>query len=277
MDAPFHDLRPARFGWLCVTGAVAANVALLTHTGPLLELPTYPLVWLARHLSADVQLSALLHYLASTWTRLFWLVGVLIWGICGLRPGDLGLKRGQWKTGLKTTLILALIIEALLAGVAWVGEGRLRWNPLGRQLSWGSWLALGMYYFLGVALFEELFYRGFLVPQMAHLFQKRFPRRGLLGAVLLSQALFALSHLPHYGMPFPKPVGLLILWFSGVILAWGWLRTGNLFIVIGWHGLMDWPIHLVATPANVPEGVTYLVGLVLLIGWPWLRPKRRDG
>ncbi|WP_457631282.1 hypothetical protein, partial [Oceanithermus sp.] len=57
------------------------------------------------------------------------------------------------------------------------------------------------------------------------------------------------------------------------VLAWMWLRTGNLFIAVGWHGLMDFPIHLVTAPQNVPEGITFLVGVLLLAGWPWLRRR----
>uniref|UniRef100_UPI00257AA639 CPBP family intramembrane glutamic endopeptidase n=1 Tax=Oceanithermus sp. TaxID=2268145 RepID=UPI00257AA639 len=86
--------------------------------------------------------------------------------------------------------------------------------------------------------------------------------------VLVSQLFFALSHLPHYSLPFPVPVGLAVLWFTGVLLALMWLRTGNLLMAVGWHGLMDLPYHLTAAPAGWPAGVTYLVGLLLLAVWP---------
>ncbi len=266
------EARRARYGLLCVLVAFALNIGFLISSLPIETLPTYPLVRLARYFEPlDANLGATLHFLASTWGRLIWLVVIFGWAICGLRAKDIGIRWGQWKEGVVVTLVMWVIIEGVLVGSVLVLKRPLSWHPLWNRLTPAAIAANVVYYFLGVALFEEVFYRGFMVPQFFHAFQERFPKRSQVMAVLTSQLLFALSHIPHYPMPLPMPVGLGILWLSGVVLAWMWLRTGNLFIVIGWHGLMDFPIHLVAAPQNVPEGITFLVGVLLLAGWPFVK------
>ena len=264
------EAKRARYGLLCVLVAFAFNIGFLISSSPIETLPAYPLVRLARYFDLlDANLGAALHFLASTWGRLIWLVVIFGWAICGLRARDMGIRWSQWKEGVVVTLVMWVVIEGVLAGSVWVLGRRLTWDPLWARLTPAAIVANVVYYFLGVALFEEVFYRGFMVPQFFHVFHERFPKWSRVMAVLTSQLLFALSHIPHYPMPFPKPVGLGILWLTGIVLAWMWLRTGNLFIVVGWHGLMDFPLHLVKTPQNVPEGITYLVGVLLLLaGWP---------
>ena len=269
-----HGTRRARFGLACVAAALVLNYALLTSAGPLAALPAWPLVRLAQQLEpADPNLAAMLHYLAATWGRLVWLVVGLGWAVCGLRARDLGLRWSGWKEALRATLALWAASEATLAAAsAW--QGGLEWNPLFHRLSPAATAAGAVYYVFGVALFEETFYRGLLVPQFFHFFRARFPGRAPALAVLVSQLFFAFSHLPHYSLPFPVLVGLAVLWFTGVLLALMWLRTGNLLMAVGWHGLMDLPYHLTAAPAGWPEGVTYLVGLLLLAVWPRAAARR---
>ena len=268
------ETRRARYGLLCVLVAFALNIGFLISSLPIETLPTYPLVRLARYFEPlDANLGAALHFLASTWGRLIWLVVILGWAICGLRAKDIGIRWSQWKEGVVVTLAMWVSIEGVLAGSVLVLKQPLSWNPLWHRLTPAAIVATIVYYFSGVALLEEVFYRGYMVPQIFHAIQEHFPKRSQVLAVLVSQVLFALSHIPHYSMPLPMPVGLGILWLSGVVLAWMWLRTGNLFIAVGWHGLMDFPIHLVTAPQNVPEGITFLVGVLLLAGWPWLRRR----
>ncbi|MBO8173990.1 MAG: CPBP family intramembrane metalloprotease [Thermococcus sp.] len=265
------EVKYARYGMSCVLIAFALNIGFLISPFPIETLPTYPLVLLARYFEPlDAPLSATLHFLAFTWGRFIWLIVIFVGAICGLRAKDVGIRWSQWKKGVLVTLIMWMIIEVMLVGSVLLLKRPLSWNPLWGKLTPAAVTAIVIYYFLGVALFEEVFYRGFMVPQFFHAFQNRFSKQSLVLAVLVSQLLFALSHIPHYQMPFPLPIGLGILWLSGVLLAWMWLRTGNLVIAIGWHGLMDFPLHLVAAPPNVPEGITFLVGILLLIVWPFL-------
>ncbi len=266
------ESRHARYGLICVLIAFVINMGFLSSSWPLETIPTYPLVRLAQSIDPlDANLGAVLHFLASTWGRFIWLVVIFGWAICGLRAGDMGIRWRQWKEGLVVTLGMWALIEGTLASLVVAMGGSLSWNPLWAQLTPAAIGATAIYYFLGVALFEEVFYRGFMTPQFFHAFQERFPKRSHILAVLLSQLFFAFSHIPHYQMPFPMPIGLGILWLTGIVFAWLWLRTGNLFIVVGWHGLMDFPLHLVVPPKNAPEGITYLVGILLLIGWPFVK------
>ena len=279
MDA-LLSTRRLRTGLLGVLVLFGLNLAMLVYTWPWEVWPTYPLLLLGRYVQDwDAGLGAVLQYLASTWGRLIWLVVIGAGLLGGLRPRDLGIRWRGWREALAVTLIMALLQEGVLAGIR-LATGPWQWHPGWEKITPASFLGLVVYLFLGVAFFEETFYRGLMVPQFYHPLAKRIPHRAPLLAILLSQVLFALSHYPHYNMPLPRPLGLAFLWLSGVLFALMWLRTGNLFIAMGWHGLMDFPLHFAATDPGVSEGVIFLIGLMVLLGWPRVQrywAATRDG
>ena len=271
------NTRRARWGLLCVLVAFGLNLVLITAGGVVGRLPwlvLYPLLWLARLLAqVDREAALALELLTGYWGRFVLLIGVLAWGICGLRPRDVGLQRGKWREALVATVAMWVFIQLVLVGIGWASGGPLAWHPLWRQ---STPLALGLSvvrYFLGVGLFEEVFYRGLMLPQFYHALRERQINHALPVAVLLSQTLFALSHIPHYALPLPLPLGLLVLWLESVLLAWLWLRTGNLLILVGWHGLADFPLPLLAAPENVLEGAAFVLIIVMLVGWPVVRRR----
>ncbi len=268
--------RRARFGLVCVAAALAFNHTLLASPGWLAALPAYPLVLLARGLEPqDPGLAVTFQYLATAWGRLLWLPVLLGGTVCGLRARDFGIYKGRWKEALAATLVMWAAIELVLAAASALWNGPA-WKPIPGRHSAAAMAAGVVYYFFGVALFEEAFYRGFLVPQLFHAFRTRFARQAaVLLAVLVSQLFFALAHLPHYRVPLPVPLGLTVLWLTGVLLALMWLRTGNLLVGVGWHGLLDLPYHLTGAPPGWPEGAAYLVGLLVLAAWPLVRGRAR--
>ena len=106
---------------------------------------------------------------------------------------------------------------------------------------------------LGNALFEEIAYRGFLFPQLYLRLAGCGSARKRLGlALLISQGLFALSHIPnriYLGMtPSEIALDLLMLLGWGTIYTLIYLRTDNLFIVVGIHALGNTPTTLFKTP-----------------------------
>ncbi len=114
-------------------------------------------------------------------------------------------------------------------------------------------------------MFEEVFYRGFMVPQLFHALTRVFKKHSMAITLLVSQGYFAVAHIPHFSMPFPMPIGLMILLFSGIVLALLWLQTGNLYIAIGWHALMDLPFHITKVPDNIAASFTFLLGFLILL------------
>ena len=137
----------------------------------------------------------------------------------------------------------------------------------------------------GNALFEEIAYRGFMFPQlylrMANLKARPWARLAL--ALLISQGLFALSHIPnriYLGMkPNEIAVDLLMLLGWGTLYTLIYLRTDNLFIVVGIHALGNTPTTLFRTaPILVGDGASiliYTLVILFLFGLPLLRARRQ--
>jgi hypothetical protein len=92
--------------------------------------------------------------------------------------------------------------------------------------------------FLTVAVlapcFEELMFRGFLLPWMGH--QWKNLRGGTLLALLTSGLLFGLIHL--------QPTAIPTLSTLGIVLGLAVLRTGNLLTSILVHGLWNGGVFL---------------------------------
>jgi CAAX protease family protein len=210
------------------------------------------------------------------------LVGVVImrWG--GLRLYDLGVISGQIPKAILYTFGfwgLAQIIH-LIAGLLYYGHVVISpdWNN--PQFLIGLILTQ----IIGNALFEEIAYRGFLFPQLflrfAALEDRPWGRLAL--AIILSQGVFALSHIPnriYLGMT-PNEIALDLL----MLLGWGtlytliYLKTDNLFVVVGVHALGNAPTTLFASaPLLSGAGASiliYTLVVIVLFGWPLLRAHR---
>ncbi|HED65443.1 MAG TPA: CPBP family intramembrane metalloprotease [Planctomycetes bacterium] len=133
----------------------------------------------------------------------------------------------------------------------------------------------------GNALVEEIFFRSFLFTALWALFSRSTtPRRAIWQAALLSQALFALMHLPN--RVFVKDVGgmdLVVdqvrLFGMGLLFLACWRMSGNLLFVVGLHSLGNRPTMVVEGPGK-PVWLGLFVTLMVGLGaWRWW--KRRVG
>jgi membrane protease YdiL (CAAX protease family) len=81
---------------------------------------------------------------------------------------------------------------------------------------------------------EELFYRGYILTNVSEgLNWKRFgPRWAVVIATILSASLFALLHA---NSPNASAMSAIIVFLGGIILALGYILTGELAISIGFH------------------------------------------
>lgn len=193
------------------------------------------------------------------------LVGVVILRMGGLHLRDVGIiprdipRAALWIAGI---WVAAQVIQ-LAAGLLVHGKVELRpeWaNP-------AALLGIFLAQLFGNALFEEIAYRGFLFPQI----YLRLPTsRGRLAlALLVSQSMFALAHIPnriYLGMT-PTEIALdqAILLGCGVLYALVYLRTRNLFIVVGIHALGNAPTSLFASPGLfLNDGASILIYTLLI-------------
>ncbi|ARA94478.1 MAG: CPBP family intramembrane metalloprotease [Bacteroidetes bacterium] len=194
----------------------------------------------------------------------------------GLRLRDLGLdRRHLLNAAIFVTLLWGLKQIALwLATRVFAPVAPDPWllRHLGDAAFWGRLVEV----WFGAALFEEVFYRGFLLMQLFLLAEHRWPhRRGLtLGlSVVLTQAYFGLNHL-QAGVSFGLHGSMLAAYVMqvslvGVFLAFVFLRTGNLFLAIGIHALLNHPLPLFASSVD-PALVVLAQAGVLLFAWPWM-------
>ena len=193
----------------------------------------------------------------------------IVFGWGRLRPIDVGLVGTQWRIGLVVLigLWLAIQIVALLAG------GGLTLHPSWREPGSGYVLGYLLAMLLGTALFEESFFRGFLLPQLYLRFAFIASERGrLVLAIMVSALVFSPWHLPTLLLNQDLEMAELLarlasLIGAGVLLAILYLRTGNLFVAMVVHALVNAPTLLFASPisGSILAGA---LGLVLIVGWP---------
>ncbi len=203
-------------------------------------------------------------------------VGGVIFGLGRLRPAEVGLIAARLPEAIVVTVLLWVVTQALVAAGAWASLGELpinpRWSERGVTVVLGALLAQ----LFGNALAEEVIYRGFLLPQTWLKLPAHWPdSRRLLLAVLISQAIFALSHIPNrifhdMSVAAMAPDMLKLLVF-GAYYAFLYLRTGNLFIAVGVHALANQPASIIQS--DLPSPLLMILALLLAIVWPKLRPR----
>lgn len=203
-----------------------------------------------------------------------------------LRLPDIGIIPARLPRALLITgglWAVAQVIHAL-AGLLTYGSVEVAsvWNSAGMYILIGMLLAQ----LIGNALFEEIAYRGFLFPQMylrlEHLGEQRWLR--LILALVVSQGLFALSHIPnrlYLGMaPGAIVPDLLMLFALGVLFAWIYAKTDNLFIAVGIHALGNAPTTLFRTAPFLEVGgasaLIYALVIAAFYGAPvaWTNRQR---
>ena len=126
-----------------------------------------------------------------------------------------------------------LIAAAYLAGVA-VGV----YEPTLSPAAPGGYAVLGAFalvllFTCIVGLYEELLFRGYLLPNVADgLTAALDDRRAVLGAVVLSGVVFGAVHGLNPGM---TRLGIATITVAGFLLGLGYVLTGRLALPIGVH------------------------------------------
>jgi membrane protease YdiL (CAAX protease family) len=203
-------------------------------------------------------------------------VGLLIMRLSGTRAGDLGLVPSRLGVVAAFTVGLWLVVQATELVIEFAVHGRVALDPVWSS-SGGVLPVVGVLIaqLFGNALYEEVTYRGFLFPQLIVRFRNRWGSRGrrpVVVALVVSQGLFALRHIPIRLSDGSATVALLfdlpIVMAIGILFALFYLRTGNLLLVVGLHALIDASTPVVASSVVAPQVLVVLFGLVMLLVWP---------
>jgi hypothetical protein len=202
---------------------------------------------------------------------------VLACGLGRLRLPDLGLRAHQLWSGIKWTVAIWLASQVVLAICAVAAGDGLALDPVWERPARQAGTIVCQ--LLGNSLDEEVLYRGFLLVQCILLARRFTSRRaGWAIGLVASQLLFGLSHIPQRWIVGDEHGLLLVLDLTGLVVfgimfSLVFVRTGNLFIAIGVHSLVDAPVPVVASPldAHAPIGVAVLA---IVLAWPYLAPAR---
>ena len=205
------------------------------------------------------------------------IIGILVIGIGRLRPRELGLDIAKLPAGVAWTFAAWLAAQLVTLLICVVAGEPIGLNPAWSFGSWtqpaGEWIAQ----LFGNAALEEVLYRAFLFPQCVWLastwFRDRSDRWRIAIALLISQGWFALGHIPFnfVGGGWSGQWLLIFQFLMGLAFCGIYIRTGNLFLAIGFHALANNPGPLLTggTIAEIlPMAIVHLLILALIIGRP---------
>lgn len=144
------------------------------------------------------------------------------------------------------------------------------------NMIWSKWEPTYIFGFLiamitGTAFFEEVAFRGYLLPQFFFLIKNK---HRTLWAILLCALLFSIFHIPSllYIVKLSPPeilTRLLMLLGVGIITCLAYLRTGNIFVLIAIHALNNAPTPLFQSDFN-SSLISGIVSISLLVFWPYI-------
>lgn len=203
------------------------------------------------------------------------IVGVLLW-YEKLSLQDIGIVWGK----LPFAILLWVGIWLLVQGIELVAGLLLRGNAkIDPAWSGGGLAIVGLLagHLFGTALYEEMAFRGFLLRQCFLNLQGWSKNRQVLlasVAILISQLAFTLFHVPWKLMTqmwsastMGELSGVLL---TGIVYSLLYLRTDNLFLVMGIHALGNAPTSLIAPTIGTPN-LLLLFTIVIWILWPRIR------
>lgn len=180
----------------------------------------------------------------------------------------------QFLAGLAWGVLALSLLVLLLAAAGWLHfDGRLLASSAALRYG-ATWAGC----FLLVALFEEMFLRGYLQLTLARGLSaiygalSKTPHRDAFGfwtAALLLSLLFGGA---HHGNAGESPLGLLSAALAGLVFCLSLWRTGSLWWAIGFHAAWDWAqsfLFGVADSGTVSAGrlfATHPLGRPMLSG-----------
>jgi membrane protease YdiL (CAAX protease family) len=137
----------------------------------------------------------------------------------------------KWDALSLRDLVFGFVISALLMGSIFIFEWGVGWlhieGTMWREPSPTTLINVFnvLLVFIAVGVYEELLFRGYRL-------QNLIEGLNLPWALVISSALFALQHLPN---PHSSLASTLGLFAGGFFMAYGWVRTGRLWLPIGLH------------------------------------------
>jgi membrane protease YdiL (CAAX protease family) len=137
----------------------------------------------------------------------------------------------KWDAHSFHDLAFGFAVPALLMGSVFVFEWGVGWlridSVMWKETSSTTFITITSAFmtFIAIGFYEELLFRGYRL-------QNLIEGLNLTWALIISSAIFALQHLfnPHSSL-----TSTLGIFAAGFFMAYGWVRTGRLWLSIGLH------------------------------------------
>lgn len=191
------------------------------------------------------------------------LAWLICWWIGGPSRKLAGLSRGE--RTLPQLIGFGVVMGVLLAAPAFglrvlndlygIGENTPFWDLMA-QHAWTAefWLYMAVSSFILVPIVEELFFRSYMLGR----FRMHFTAGG---AVLLSAAVFWVSHGQYLKLDPVLATNSVLVFISAAIMAWSVVRTGSIAPALIAHVIFNIPM---TTPFRIAIVVLALVLIVVL-------------
>lgn len=137
-----------------------------------------------------------------------------------------------WNLQARKDIIIGIAIAGIIMGLIFIVEWAFGWLEI-KSFAWdsstapqilvglGSWAVI----FVLVGWYEELYLRGYVLQNLAD-------GLNLPAAVFLSSVFFSAAHLSNPGA---SPASIIGIIAAGIFLAYGYVRTRQLWMPIGLH------------------------------------------
>ena len=202
-------------------------------------------------------------------------VGVLLW-YEKLSLQDIGIVWRKLPFAILLWVGIWLLVQGieLVAGLLLQGNAEIdpAWSEDGLAI-----IALLVGHLLGTALYEEMSFRGFLLRQCFLSLHRWTKNRQVLSAavaILVSQLAFTLFHVPWklltQGWSASMAGELCGVLLTGIVYCLLYLRTDNLFLVMGIHALGNAPTSLISATIGTPNLLLLFTVLICLL-WPRMK------
>ncbi|MEM7202079.1 MAG: CPBP family intramembrane glutamic endopeptidase [Planctomycetota bacterium] len=224
--------------------------------------------------------------LVANWILLGLVIGGVVMGWGRLRWRDLDLDHGLRHALLISVAVWVIAQLLMLATGTTTVDPRWSQSPVAQA---GNFLAQA----LGNALYEETLFRAFLIWQVAWWLSRRSSAERISSgqlsvAVIVSQVVFALQHIPNRIMKgaYSSVADVLQdqtqLFLAGVVFAILYVRTRNLWLCVFLHALVNRPSSIFTGDGSelaqiVTGAAPFTLALAMGVAWLWrTRVARRS-
>ena len=208
-------------------------------------------------------------------------IWLIITFVGDVRSDDIRLSKSKFKT----SMIVLVCVWLVLNLVTWVFYLLAQGSFVLLNDIWADLPSIPIGYFLAhifaVGLIEEFVFRGYFLMEITKKMKLRFDgkkrKTAFFLGILISNAMFSLLHIPNRiinGTTFLELIlNLFLVLGVGVFLSFTYWFTDNIFMAMIFHGLLNYPMLILAPIFISPQLMLLIGGSIFLIIWFLIKEK----